>query len=74
MTVTLEVTSKLPQQKGHWLLTIPGGITVSDLLRQLAISGDWEEVLVVYNGKAACRDDELHESGKILLLPVLCGG
>lgn len=74
MMVTLEVTSKLPQQKGHWLLTIPDCITVSDLLERLAISGDREEVLIVYNGKAACRDDELRECGKILLLPILCGG
>ena len=74
MMVQLEVISKLPHRKGEWLLAVPDGATVEDLLERLSIGGDWEEVLVVYNGKAACRDDELGQSGKIILLPILCGG
>ena len=74
MTIQIEVISKLPGQRDSWRMEILQGLTVADLLTLLAIGGDWEEVLVVYNGRAASWDDCLHEPGKVLLLPVLCGG
>ncbi len=74
MTIQLEVISKLPGQQGSWCIDSPPGQTVADLLTLLAIRGDWDEVFIVHNGRAASRDDCLQESGKVLLLPVLCGG
>lgn len=74
MIIQLEVISKLPGQQGNWNIDLPPGHTVAGLLTLLAIRGDWDEALVVYNGRAAGRDDCLDEPGKVMLLPVLCGG
>ena len=74
MTILLEVTCKLPGRKECKRLEVAAGMTVAELLSELHITGDREEILVVYNGKAASMGDSLRENGAVLMLPVLCGG
>ncbi|MFZ5754469.1 MAG: hypothetical protein ACOY3J_09525 [Bacillota bacterium] len=73
--ITIEVEWNLPRmEKKKEVFEVIKGTTVAKFLESQPLTIDLNEVMVVYNGKAAVLTDGISETGKIILLPVLCGG
>lgn len=73
--IRLEVEAKFPGQT--WKVrTVEAdrGITVENLLGLLGLAEQAGEIIVVYQGSSVALDDCLLTGGRVVLLPVICGG
>jgi sulfur carrier protein ThiS len=55
-------------------MEVPAGSTIDDLLRDLGISMDPNEILLVVNGKMAEGSHTLTEGDEVHFIPAISGG
>ncbi len=73
--IELEVEGRFPGREfTARKLCVKSGTMVKELLSQLDLAGVCTEIIVVYNGGSVTFDDRLDYSGKVIILPVICGG
>ena len=73
--ITIAIKHKLTGNvNDSCLVTVFRGTTVGGLLTKLDSNINFEETLIVYNGKTVLAEDVLKEHGQMVILPMLSGG
>jgi sulfur carrier protein ThiS len=72
--IRLEVDSKLPGRAATRTVEAAPGLTVEELLGLLGLAELAGEIIVVYQGASVTLADRLPANGRVVLLPVICGG
>lgn len=72
--IRLEVDCKLPGRAALRTVETASGVTAQELLAILGLTELAGEIIVVYQGASVALADRLPADGKVVLLPVICGG
>jgi len=73
--IELEVEGKFPGREfASQMLCVKEGTTVGEVLSLLNLDDFCREIIVVFDGGSVILADRLDHSGKVIILPVICGG
>lgn len=58
----------------HRIIQVRRGATVRELLSLLDMEAMSGELIIIYNGLSVNLADHLDKDGKVVVLPLICGG